>query len=64
MMSGRKVFFHGNLEKLLYSQNVSSHYATINQIQTPMSRRLDDEVNIRDFILKIIKIPFKYSTYL
>lgn len=50
MISGREVLFHGNLERLLYSQSVSSHYATINQIQTPMSRRLDDEVNTTDFV--------------
>jgi len=50
MMSGRKELFHGNLERLLHSQNVNSYYATINQIQTPMSRRLDGEVNTTDFI--------------
>lgn len=50
MMSGRKVLFHGNPERLLHSQNVNSHYATINQIQTPVSRRLDGEVNTTDFI--------------
>lgn len=49
-MSRRKVLFHGNLERLLYSQNVNSHYATINQIQTQMSRRLDDEVNTTDLV--------------
>lgn len=50
MMSGRKIFFHGNLERLLRSQNVNFHYATINQIQTPMGKRLDGEVNTTDFI--------------
>lgn len=49
-MSGRKVLFHGNLERLPCSENVNPHYATINQTQTPMSRSLDDEVNTTDLI--------------